>query len=92
MNLSLAMPTQGVDTECLPRLFGETKGASHGQISDRLADAVARRESKMGPALIERLDRLPQPRLTDSKMVSIDAIAPLDVVIRTIKRALWSIL
>jgi hypothetical protein len=62
MNLSLAMPTQGVDTECLPRrLFGKPKGASHGQISDRSADAVARRELKMGPALIEtRLDRLPR--------------------------------
>jgi hypothetical protein len=61
MNLSLAMPTQGVDTECLPRRrFGEPKGASHGQISDRPAGAVARRELKMGPALIDRLDCLPR--------------------------------
>jgi|GEM_PF-5343346 len=34
MNLSLAMPTRGVDTECPPqRLSVKPKGASHGQIS-----------------------------------------------------------
>jgi ABC-type dipeptide/oligopeptide/nickel transport system ATPase component len=57
------------------------------------ADAVARREPEMSRALIEdRLNCLQQLRFTGAKMVSIDAVAPLDVVTRMIKRAVWDIL
>jgi thymidylate kinase len=57
------------------------------------AETVARREPDMQPALIdERLAAVRRLRFQETKIVDVDARAPLDAVMRAVKSAVWNVL
>jgi thymidylate kinase len=57
------------------------------------AETIARREPNMIPSIInQRIAWLSELKFSPARVVSIDATKPLDEVIRTVKREIWSVL